>query len=73
MIETKENIGPIQITISDPKTGEVLESKVIHDDYVLICAGNRYLRSLTVWGRTYQLNIAVSNTIEGKANVFETD
>ena len=37
--------GPdrLKVTVSDPTTGEVLEEKVIYDDYVLICAGHPYL------------------------------
>lgn len=35
----------IKVTITDPDTGEVLSERVVKDDYVLICAGNRYLDS----------------------------
>lgn len=33
----------IRVTVSDPKTGEVLGERTIQNDYILICAGNRYL------------------------------
>lgn len=54
-----EHQGPIKVTISDPDTGQVLEEKVVSNNYVLICAGNRYLKSMQIWGRTHQLNVAV--------------
>ena len=34
---------PIKVTVTDPDTGEVLGEQVIEDDYMVICAGNRYL------------------------------
>lgn len=33
----------VKVTVSDPATGEVLEEKVLDNDYVLICAGRTYL------------------------------
>ena len=36
---------PIKVTVSDPATGEVLGEQVIDNDYVVICAGNRYVAS----------------------------
>ena len=36
---------PIKVTVSDPATGEVLGEQIVDNDYVLICAGNRYLAS----------------------------
>lgn len=33
----------IKVTVSDPDTGEELAQQILDDDYVLICAGNRYL------------------------------
>lgn len=49
--------GKIKVTVSDPDTGEVFEEKTVANDYVLICAGDRYLKSWQVWGATHQLNI----------------
>jgi hypothetical protein len=37
---------PIKVTVSDPGTGEVLEERVLDDDYLVLCAGNRYLDSV---------------------------
>lgn len=53
-------IKPIKITISDPDTGETFDERVITDDYMLICAGNRYLKSLQTMGRTHMLAVAVA-------------
>jgi hypothetical protein len=50
----------IKVTVSDPATGEVLGEKVISNDYVLVCAGNRYLKNLHVMGRTHMLAVAVA-------------
>jgi hypothetical protein len=33
----------IKVTVTDPDTGEVLGERVIDNDYMVICAGNRYL------------------------------
>lgn len=34
---------PIKVTVTDPGTGEVLAEQVLDDDYVVICAGARYV------------------------------
>ena len=54
---------PIKVTVSDPETGEVLAEKLVKDDYVLIVAGRRYLKSMQVWGRTHQLNVAYDTSL----------
>lgn len=36
-------MSAIKVTVTDPKTGTVLGEQVVDNDYVLICAGNRYL------------------------------
>lgn len=33
---------PIKVTVTDPDTGEVLAERIIDNDYVVLCAGNRY-------------------------------
>jgi hypothetical protein len=38
----------IKVTVSDPDTGEVLGEQIVKDDYLLICAGRRYLKSTQV-------------------------
>ena len=35
----------IKVTVTDPDSGEVLGERVIENDYMLICAGSRYLHS----------------------------
>lgn len=37
----------IKVTITDPDTGEVLAEQVVDNDFVLVCAGNRYLSNTT--------------------------
>lgn len=58
MIEQQK---PVKVTVSDPDTGEVLEEKIVANDYCLITAGNRYVKSLQVMGRTHMIAIAVSD------------
>lgn len=41
---------PIKVTVSDPTTGEVFEERVIDNDYVLLCAGDRYLSGARSYG-----------------------
>lgn len=53
---------PIKITISDPETGDVLRERVVANDYCLITAGNRYVKSLQVMGRTHMIAVAVDST-----------
>ena len=50
---------PIKVTISDPETGKVLEERVVMNDYVLITAGNRYLKNIQTFGQTHMLAVAV--------------
>lgn len=51
--------GAIKVTISDPDTGKVLEERIVRDEYVLVTAGIRYLKSIQIWGRTHMLAVAV--------------
>lgn len=50
---------PVKVTVSDPETGQVLQERVITNDYVLVTAGNRYVKSLQVMGRTHMIAVAV--------------
>ena len=34
---------PVKVTVSDPDSGEVLGEQLLDNDYLVICAGNRYL------------------------------
>lgn len=51
--------GPIKITVSDPQSGEVLEEKLLENDFLLICAGDRYLKSSQRMGKTVMLAVAI--------------
>ena len=55
--------GAIKITVSNPVTGEVLETQVIDNNYVVICAGNRYVKNLQIIGRTHMIAVAVDKSI----------
>jgi hypothetical protein len=49
----------VKVTISDPDTEEVLEERLCVNDYCLITAGNRYVKSHQVMGRTHMIAVAV--------------
>ena len=55
---------PIKVTVTDPETGEVLDEKVVANDYVLVTPGNRYVKSLQVMGRTHMIAVAVAQPQE---------
>lgn len=55
----KFGVQRIHVVVTDVDTGEVLDDKTFSDDYMLICVGNRYLKSMQTWGSTHQLNVAV--------------
>ena len=48
----------VKVQIRDPETDELLEETLLNNDYTVICAGDRYIKSMQVWGSTHQLNIA---------------
>lgn len=50
--------GPVKVTVSDPETGKIFEEKIVSNDYVLICNGRRYLKSVQVMGKTHMLAVA---------------
>jgi hypothetical protein len=54
---------PVRVTISDPETGEELESRVVTNDYVLITVGNRYLKNAQRMGTTHVLAVAVEKPL----------
>lgn len=59
-VNIPKELSRIKVTVSDPDTGEVLEEKIINNEYTVVCAGNRYIKSMQQWGSTHQLNIAVN-------------
>lgn len=58
---------PVKVTVSDSDTGEVLQEKVITNDYVLVTAGDRYVKSLQILGRTHMVAIAVAKAPKEEA------
>ena len=50
--------GPVRVVVTRPDTGEVLEDKTVSNDFMLICNGDRYVKSWQQWGQTMQVNIA---------------
>jgi hypothetical protein len=53
-----EHKNAVKVQVRDPATDELLEEKLVNNDYVVVCAGNRYIKSMQIWGSTHQLNIA---------------
>lgn len=39
---------PIKVTVTDPATGEVLRERLLDNDYLVLCAGTRYLAHTSV-------------------------
>lgn len=61
--------GPIKVTIANAENGDVLEERVVANDYCLITVGNRYVKSIQIMGRTHMIAVAVVKP--GPANVNE--
>lgn len=55
-----EHQKPVKVTVSDPDSGAVLEEKIVANDYCLVTAGNRYVKSIQIIGRTHMIAVAVS-------------
>lgn len=55
----------IEITVRDTETGET-QTKTITDDYVVICAGRRYVHHKQVFPKsgTHQLTIKVDRSVD---------
>lgn len=53
---------PVKVTVSDPETGEVLEERVVANDYALVTAGRRYVKSIQQMGRTHMIAVAWDKT-----------
>jgi len=39
----------VKVTVSDPVTGEVLEERVVENDYMIVCSGDREVGLTTVY------------------------
>lgn len=48
----------VKVKVCDPETDAVLECRIVDNDFVVVCAGNRYVKSWQMWGSTFQVNIA---------------
>lgn len=48
----------VKVTVTDPETGEVLQERTITNDYVVVCAGSRYIKSLQIMGTTHMVAVA---------------
>lgn len=48
----------VRVVVTDIATGDVLGDTVVHNDYLLVCSGNRYLKNIQRMGTTYMLAIA---------------
>jgi hypothetical protein len=55
---SEEGKGPIKVTVSDPETGKVLEEKIVDNDYLIVTAGRRYVKSIQMMGKTHMLAVA---------------
>ena len=54
---------PIKVTVSDPTTGEILGEQIVENNYVVICAGDRYLAHTTAHANgTHVLTIKREDT-----------
>jgi len=49
-VDKSDRVGPVKVTVSDPETGKVLEERIVDNDYALICAGKRYVKSIQIMG-----------------------
>ena len=56
----RESEKPVRVVISDPETGEVLDDKIVVNDYCIITTGRRYVKSMQQMGQTHMLAIAVA-------------
>ena len=61
---------PIKVTIYDAETGAELESRIVANDYVLITAGNRYVKSVQAMGRPGRATHMIAVAVEQKPIVF---
>ena len=59
---------PIKVTVTDPETGEVLAERIVDNDYVILCAGNRYVAHTAAHANgTHVLTVKVAGSPEAEA------
>lgn len=51
---------PVNVSVFDAETGQLLQEKIINNDYCLVTVGNRYVKSIQIMGKTHMLAIAVA-------------
>jgi len=49
------HVEPVKVTVSDPTTGEVFEERIVQNDFMLICAGNRYMHGVQAFANGTQV------------------
>lgn len=65
-MSNQQHEKPIKVTISDPETGAVLDEQIVSNDYMLICAGKRYVKNIQIMGRTHMIAIASNWPVTGR-------
>lgn len=55
----------IRVTVEDLQTGET-ETKVIRDDFLLICDGNRYLDGVQSWPKSGTVVLTIKRGSTGR-------
>lgn len=55
---------PLRVEVYNNETGEKVDTKIVSNDYLLICNGNRYVKSHQVMGKTHMLAVAVMTPAE---------
>lgn len=53
----RDHTKPVKVTISDPETGEVFESRTMANDYCIITAGDVFVKSVNAMGRTHMIAV----------------
>lgn len=61
------DFGPVKVTVSDPDTGEVLGEAVIENDYMVVCAGNRWVSNTQIAPNTGTTVITIRKTTPDNA------
>ncbi len=46
---------PIKVTVSDPETGEVFETRILNNDFMVLCAGDRYVDGVQAYSNGTQV------------------
>lgn len=56
---------PIKVTVSDPETGAVLEERILDNDFIVLCAGDRYLYNVQAHANGTQVVTVKRSTRRG--------